>query len=450
MLTAADSRGNGGWFGFIRESFPGAWQRNVTVESNRNILAFAAVYACVALIANDIAKLRLKLCRNVDGIWEEVTQGSPFLPVLRKPNRYQTRIQFLVQWSISLLLYGNTYIIKERDARGIVSALYILDPQRVTPLVADDGAVYYDVSVDNLSGVEKRVTVAASEVIHDRCITLWHPLVGIAPIYACGASATQGIRIQNNSATFFQNLSRPSGMLIYPQKIPDAAAAELKQKIEFATSGANLGRLLVAGDGPTYVPMTMPAEQSQLIEQQKWTVEDVARAFGVPLYKLQAGNPTFTNGAQYDQDYYKQTLQAKIEAIELLLDEGLSLPTNYGVELDTEGLLRMDPKSQAETNEIEIRSAAMTPDEARFIRNRKPVTGGDTPYLQQQNYSLAALSKRDAGADPFGTAKPPTASASPTDQADNDEVDALVAQNVILDATAKFNKGPTWLQTSAP
>jgi hypothetical protein len=36
------------------------------------------------------------------------------------------------------------------------------------------------------------------------------------------------------------------------------------------------------------------------------------------------------------------------------------------------------------------------------------VQGGDTPYLQQQNYSLAALDKRDTSEDPFGK-KPPAA-----------------------------------------
>jgi phage portal protein BeeE len=36
-----------------------------------------------------------------------------------------------------------------------------------------------------------------------------------------------------------------------------------------------------------------------------------------------------------------------------------------------------------------------------------PVEGGDDVYLQQQNYSLTALAKRDAKPDPFG--KPPTA-----------------------------------------
>jgi hypothetical protein len=41
------------------------------------------------------------------------------------------------------------------------------------------------------------------------------------------------------------------------------------------------------------------------------------------------------------------------------------------------------------------------------------VSGGESPYLQQQNYSLAALNKRDTGEDPFGK---PAASAPAEDQ----------------------------------
>jgi phage portal protein BeeE len=47
-----------------------------------------------------------------------------------------------------------------------------------------------------------------------------------------------------------------------------------------------LGRLWVSGDGLKYEPMTIPAQEAQLIEQLKWTVEDVARCFHVPLYKI--------------------------------------------------------------------------------------------------------------------------------------------------------------------
>jgi len=50
-----------------------------------------------------------------------------------------------------------------------------------------------------------------------------------------------------------------------------------------------------------------------------------------------------------------------------------------------------------------IGAGFMSPNEARAKFDLKPVDGGDTPYLQQQNYSLAALNRRD---EQVGTAPP--------------------------------------------
>jgi phage portal protein BeeE len=48
------------------------------------------------------------------GIWTE-TDSPAFSPVLRKPNRYQNRIQFWESWILSKLTRGNAYVLKERD-----------------------------------------------------------------------------------------------------------------------------------------------------------------------------------------------------------------------------------------------------------------------------------------------------------------------------------------------
>jgi hypothetical protein len=78
----------------IRESFTGAWQRNIEVRAE-TLLTFHAVYACVTRIAQDIGKLRIKLVeQDSDGIWTEVSSPA-FSPVLRKPNSYQNRIKFV-------------------------------------------------------------------------------------------------------------------------------------------------------------------------------------------------------------------------------------------------------------------------------------------------------------------------------------------------------------------
>jgi HK97 family phage portal protein len=395
-------------FGPIVESFTGSWQSNMQLESTPSTLQFAAVYACISLRSRDIAKLRVMLMsRAQDGVWDEVTEASPFLSVLRKPNRFQTRIQFMNYWMTSKLMYGNTYVLKERDARGVVRALYPLDPRGATPLVAPDGEVYYRLSGDDLAGLREGITVPSSEIIHDRCMTPWHPLIGVPPLYAASSSATRGIRIQNNSETFFRNMSRPSGHLTAPGQITDEVADRLKAQFETGFSGSNLGRLLVSGDGLKFEPFIIPADQAQLIEQGEFTVEDIARAFGVPLYKIQAGElPSTDNVGALNQQYLDQTLQEDIEAIELLLNEGLELPGNLKTEIDSDGLMRMDPLGRAEVYDKQVKAGLLAPNEGRFKEGRHGVKGGEQPYLQQQNFSLAALAKRDTGPDPFGTEKP--------------------------------------------
>lgn len=387
----------GSWFGSIRESFSGAWQSNIVADPHHTLLAFSAVYACVTLIASDIAKLRIKLMVLQQGVWQE-TSSSSFSPVLRKPNHYQTRTQFLSQWVTSKLIHGNTYVLKERDARGVVVALYVLDPRLVKALVTDRGDVYYQIGRDRITGEQASVTVPAMEIIHDRAICFFHPLIGVGPIYACGISATQGNRIQQNSAKFFENMSRPSGQLTSPDTISDETAKRLKAEFESNFGGSNIGRLLVTGDGLKYEPMTIPAAQAQLIEQLRWTVQDVCSCFHVPLHKVASdAGVKYANMAEMNQDYYSQTLQALIEDIEILLDEGLGLsggPQQMGVELDLEGLLRMDSVQRATRNEVNVRAGIWSPNEARATDNMLPVDGGDTPYRQMQDIPLAALANQ--------------------------------------------------------
>jgi HK97 family phage portal protein len=407
-VPVAENRG--GWFRVL-ESYAGAWQQNVTVDYN-TVLSYSAIYACMTLISGDVAKLRIKLVEQKKGIWSEVEGNSPFLPVLRKPNKMQNRIQFLENWILSKLMRGNTYVLKVRDQRGVVTSLYILDPNRVKTMVSDDGSVFYQLSSDNVTGIQNDVQVPSSEIIHDRFNCLFHPLIGTSPIFAAGVAATQGINIQNNSAAFFGNKSQPGGILTAPGAISTETALRLKADWQSNYTGENAGKIAVMGDGLTFQSLGMlSASDSQLVEQLKWTAETVCSVFHVPPYKIGVGAmPTNNNIQALNVEYYSQCLQALIEAAELCLDEGLGLDRvegrMLGTEFDLDGLLRMDSVTQMDV--LEKASGVMTIDEKRKKLDLRAVTGGASVYLQQQNYSLEALAKRDAGPDPFGTAKAPT------------------------------------------
>src|SRR5688572_5041294 len=84
-LNTVTATSREGWWPIIRESFTGAWQRNVTVDA-RAVDAFHANFTCKTLIASDVAKLRVKYVEEDDnGIWEE-RKSPAYSPVLRKPN----------------------------------------------------------------------------------------------------------------------------------------------------------------------------------------------------------------------------------------------------------------------------------------------------------------------------------------------------------------------------
>lgn len=407
------SRG-GGWYPLINEPYAGAWQKNDEWRSP-TVLAHYAVYACVTLIANDIGKLRQRLMELDDnGIWKETSSPS-FSPVLRKPNSYQNHIQFKQWWQTSKLTKGNAYGLKQRDNRGIVTGIYLLDPDRVTVLVAENGDIYYQCGGDDLNDIGSQgITVPASEIIHDRMNCLFHPLVGIAPLYACAMAACQSLKMQNDSSTFFENGARPGGILSAPGAISDETAARLKAHWDANYTGQNAGRVAVVGDDLKFQQMKMSATDSQLIEQFKLTAEMICTAFHVPASKV--GVTTAANGVTADQEnqkYYSDCIQILCEEYEAALDDGLALPNGYGVELDLDGLLRMDMGSLVETLKTAVGAGIMAPNEARYRMSLEPVDGGESPMIQVQNYSLAALAKRDAQADPFGTSQPASAESTP-------------------------------------
>lgn len=427
---------SGGWYPLIREPYSGAWQQNKEI-THETQLAYYAVYSCVTLIANDIGKLRPRLVQqDEDGIWSE-TDSPAFSPVLRKPNRYQNHIQFKEWWIMSKLTRGNTYALKQRDNRGVVTALYLLDPSKVEPLVAPDGAVYYRLKSDDLSRVAgDEVTLPASEIIHDRMNCLFHPLVGVSPLYACGVAAGHGLAIQQQSSTFFGNGARPSGVLTAPEKISQESADRIKEAWETKFNGFSAGKIAVLGDGLKYEPMVMSATDSQLVELLKMSAEIVCSVFHVPPAKIGLAQDNNASNAEIrDRNYYSDCLQSHIEQFELCMDEGLGIGYGVkvegrvlGVDLDVDGgLWRMDTASLISAMGNGVAQAVITTDEARSRLELPKVKGGDVIWRQQQYFSLADLADRTL-AEAQAQAKPPPPQPEPAPEpAEEEQVERFMS-----------------------
>lgn len=420
-MTLSGVDANRGWLTLWRsgdDTHTGSWQQDARVSLD-TALTFSPFYACTTLISSDVGKVRLGLMQEQKGVWLETASPS-FSPVLRKPNHYQTRQQFIECWVLSKLLHGNTYVYKVRDNRRIVTALYILPPDRVTPLVSTSGDVFYDLRRDDLSKVPQDIpAIPASEIIHDRMECLFHPLVGIPPLIASALASSQGMRIQRNSEWFFKNMSRPGGMLTAPGHIDDETAGRLKEEFEKNFSGEKMGRLFVGGDDLKFNAMAIPAEQSQLVEQLKLSAEQVCMAFHVPAYMIGAGSPpSYANVEALNQHYYTQCLQKIFNAIEDLLDEGLGLTSSgYRTEFDLDELLRMDARAQIGALKDAVSGSIMAINEARKKIGLPPVKGGDVPLSQQQYWPIDILQDRPPPSD----AVAPPAQTEPDEETDAEE-----------------------------
>jgi HK97 family phage portal protein len=393
---------SGGWYSIIKEPFAGAWQsgQDATFDT---LIGYSTLYACISRIATDIGKLPFRLkALDSSGIWA-VIKNPAYDPVLRKPNHFQTSHQFREAWVVSKLSQGNTYVLKERDARGVVVALYILNPLRVMPLVADNGEVFYQLHEDKLNQIfDGGLVFPASEIIHDRCISPFHPLVGLPPLAGAYTAALKNLNIIKSASKFFGNNAQPGGLLVAPGSISPQTADELKAKWQANFTGDNTGKIAVVGDALKFEPMAMKSVDAQMVEQLRYSDEQICQPFGVPPFKVGIG--TIPAGMKVDdinQLYYSDALQTHIESMENLLDQGLGLGDQIGVELDLLPLLRMDATKQAEFEAKLVGGAIKTPNEARLAFGLPPIEGGDSVYLQQQNYSLEALAKRDAKDDPF-------------------------------------------------
>lgn len=392
------------WQTLIHEPYTGAWQKNDELKRT-DLTHFHAVFACISLIAADIGKLRIQTKSSQNGVLLPTKSRTD--AILKKPNRHQSWQQFIESWVSSKLLRGNAYVLKQRDIFGGLWQMYVLNPDRVKVLVSGDGEVFYQISTDKLYGLTD-TTVPASEVIHDRMNCFYHPLVGLSPLTACGISVGLGLSIQHTSATLFGNNSRPSGILSVPSDISKETAQKVKSDWQANYSGIKRGGIAVLGSGAKYEPIAMSASDSQAIEQLKMSGETVCSVFHVPAFKVGMGEiKAGQKVSDLNEIYYSDCLQHYIEAIENLLDEHLDLEKGVECEADLSPLIRMDSTSQMAYLKEGTHSGILSPNEARATLGLPPVVGGESPLMQQQNYSLEALAKRDNSADPFGNAPTP-------------------------------------------
>jgi HK97 family phage portal protein len=404
----------------------GAWQQHDSYTEEGEVAEgtnTAIVYACLRRIAGDIGKMGACVKRLTGAIWEEGTH-QVWSKLIRRPNRFQTWGLFIKCWVYSLLLEGNAYVVKLYGASGLIEELIVLDPTKVTPHVSEEtGEVWYHVGGDPLARIsDDSLFISALDLIHHPYMPLGHPLIGTSPLARALSASRAREGIVANSANLTANGAVPPLVVTVPEGTPEVQVKEIANKWRRMPKH----RAAVIDASIKVDQLAAKYVDSQAAEIAELSGVDICAAFDVPPWKVGL-EPAPAGDIEARQiAYYQDSLQWIVEDIEELLDHGLGLPTDTAIEFDEGNLLRLDSKTRAEVDAILIKGVK-TPNEARKGWNLPKVAGGDSVYMQQQNYSLEALHKRDQAAP-----APSTSGASPQapgganspGPADDDETDA--------------------------
>lgn len=376
----------------------------------------AMVEACQSAYAETLAMLPGDHWRGLANGGRERVTASSLSRILRRPNDYQSASDFFLGLTRRLYADGNAYAYAVRNRRVEIVELHLMRSGQA--VIAEDGSIFYSLSGNEI--VDRRFDlsdpVPARDVLHVRLHTPRHPLQGESPILSAALDLSMHNVALQQQVQFFLNQARSSFILGTDQQMNADQNDALREKLSQRIGGMNEGMPLVLSNGLKPYPLSTSAVDSQLAELLKMSSANIALAHRIPLQVLGLGESTYQNVEILNQAWLASGLGFCLNHIETAFDSLFGLtgyPDEY-TELDTKALLRSAYRERIEGLARGVISGIFSPDEARASEDLPSVPGGDSPYLQQQNYSLAALAKRDEQADPFGTAKPPQAPAADT------------------------------------
>lgn len=350
----------------------------VRVSAN-NALRLAAVYACVRILAETMASLPFVLYRQrADGGKEKITDHWLYRLIAKRPNRYQNSYEWREMLQGHLALRGNAYNQIITTARGEISELIPVHPDRIKMELLPSGDYRYRVTDRN--GHES--LLPRGQIWHLRGLSS-DGLMGLSPIELAGESLGMAIAAQDYGARFFANDAKPTGGWIeFPGSFKDVEAKRVfRDSYHRAQSGVNRGKVLVLENGMKFHEVGVTNKEAQFLELRKFQITDIARLFRVPPHMIaDLDRATFSNIEQQSLEFVMHTMTPWAERWEASIESELLLDgEDLEVEFDFANLMRGDANSRSSYYQSGIQNGWLTRNEARIAENLNPLEGLDEP-----------------------------------------------------------------------
>lgn len=369
----------------------------MTVDQN-TALSLSAVFGAVNVLSRLVGSLPLGVFRRI-GRFKEPALTHPAYRLLHgQPNPEMTASTFRRTLEWHRLLGGNAYAEITWAGNGKPAALWPIEAYRVKPKRREDGALYYE--VDGNQEIEPEdilhVPLVSSDGVTGHSFLDW----------AC-ESLGLGMAAQQYAATYFGQGARPGVILRHPGNPTAEARKEMRRSWNerHQGSGKAQGTGVLWGGWEYEADGSADPEKSQLLEQRKFTVEEVARWLGVPAVILQA-LATAGTLEQQGLQFLAFSLGPVLTDYEQEYDRKMLSPPQVYSKHNVGGLLRGDHAARGAFYGQMVQIGVYSPNDCRDLEDLNPVDGGDVHFfpLNMVPLHIAALGPQTA---PPAPAPPP-------------------------------------------
>ena len=347
-------------------------------------LGVPAVWAAVNFIAGTIAGLPLHVYRKDEDGGRSKVDSELSLILHDVINEDMSSFEWR-KYSFEQVLTGGravTYI--ERNALGQIVNLYPLDPTKVRVERLIDGRKIYRVNSK---------VYEASEVLDLPFMLKANMTDARGPISQNKDAIGMAIAASRYGSKAFQSGGIPPAVLQGPFQSGAAANRASEDVAATTLKLAKEGRPIMALPvGHELKTIGFTPENMQLLELQRFSIEQIARIYSLPPVFLQdLTHGTFSNTEQQDLHFVKHTVKRWVEQFEQEMNlKFFGRGSDFYVEFNVDGLLRGDLKSRMEAYATSIQNGIRTPNEVRAIENMEAMPNGDDLLIQGATVPLGS------------------------------------------------------------
>lgn len=343
--------------------------------SASSAMGLPAVWRAVNFLAESIGSLPFYLYQNVGEDQRREAREHSLYGVLRyAANPYTTAMEFWSWLQGQAVVFGNGYALIERGTNGAVTALWQRDA-RYMRVEVKNGRILY---VWEFNGQTK--TYRPDQIFHYRGFSD-DGLMGLSPIGTCANAVGLAQALQDFASSYFGNGAWMGGVVSVPS---DATASDeeieaTKRDIReaHATAMKAHGVLFLQG-GIEYKPINTTPEQSQALESRTYSVQDVARLFGVPPHVLMDMSGAIKSNIEQQSLMANAALLPWGTRLEQRVSLQLLLPgqrSQYFAEFDYERLIQTDIKTRNEADMTGRQAGIYCVDDLRAKRGLNALPG---------------------------------------------------------------------------